>query len=491
MAATHALEVADVPRALAGRLPRRTQLLYAAGDVSNSVKTVLATLFGLYFYTTVMGLPASLFGLAAALGLVWDAVIDPYVGHLSDGSRSRFGRRHAFLLAGAVTMGVGFWASFSPPRGLSSTGLFLWLVGTGFLVRTATSVFRVPYLALGAELSRDYDERTSITAARGILAVAGALAAGGLSFVVFFPNREAGVDPKLNYDGYPAMGLVFGAVMTATALVATLGTWSRRGPVRRAAPEGGPTPLSFRATFAQCLRNRSFRLLFVSFALFFLGVATNTALSLHFLTYYAGVKASAALSTFQGAFYVAGLAGLFFWLKVSRRVEKHRLYVVGVLATAVVTFSAFFLVGEGRPLGLNNVAALVAGHALVGFFVSILWFVPPTLIADVVDEDELATGRRREGAFFGLYSFGHQLASGASMLVTGLLVDRFAGLVPGQAEQTAESVWRLGLLYSLFPAGLLLAAALTAMPYAIGRREVAAIQRELDRRHEAAGGEAV
>jgi Na+/melibiose symporter-like transporter len=482
MAATRALDVEYLPAPPARRLPVPTQLLYAAGDVSNSVKTVLASLFGLYFYTTVMGLPASLFGLAAALGLAWDAVIDPYVGHLSDKARSRFGRRHAFLLVGALTMGIGFWASFSPPRGLSHAALFAWLLGTGFLVRTATSIFRVPYLALGAELSRDYDERTSITAVRGILAVMGALAAGGLSFVVFFPNTHAGVDPKLNYAGYPAMGLVFGAVMTGTALIATLGTWSSRGPIDGSGPGPAPIRQPFLRTFAQCLGNRSFRLLFVSFSLFLLGVTTNAALSLHFLTYYAGVTASAALSGFQAAFYVAGLVGLPFWLRVSRRVEKHRLYVMGVLATAVMMFCALFLVGQGRLLGMGNTRALMVGHALVGFFVSILWFVPPALIADVVDENELVTGQRREGAFFGLYSFGHQLAGGAALLITGMLVDRFARLIPGSAAQSPEAVWRIGLLYSVLPAVLLLAAAAAALPYAIGRREVASIQRELDRR---------
>jgi Na+/melibiose symporter-like transporter len=100
----------------------------------------------------------------------------------------------------------------------------------------------------------------------------------------------------------------------------------------------------------------------------------------------------------------------------------------------------------------------------------------------VVDEDELATGERREGAFFGLWSFGQQLATGAALLLTGVLVDRYAGLVPGQAAQSARTVERIGLLYSAFPGVLLLVAAGWALRYRIGRREVAAIQRALDAR---------
>jgi Na+/melibiose symporter-like transporter len=461
------------------RLDVLTKILYAAGDIPNSVKTTLAALFGFYFYTTVMGVPATLAGVAAGIGLAWDAVIDPYIGYLSDRSRFRWGRRHAFMLAGALTMGIGFWASFAPPRGLSTTGLFLWVLGTGFVVRTATSVYRVPYFALGAELSRDYDERTSVTAFRGFLAVAGALAAASLSFVVFFPNRVPGVDPKLDYSGYPAMGLAFGAVMTLLSLVGALGTWRWR---HASGTGDAPPPGRFFAGFAQCLRRPSFRALFTSSSLFFLGISMNAALSIHFLTHYARVTDSAALSAFQVAFYLAGLAGVVFWLRVSRRMEKNRLYVLGTVATAAVMLAVFLLVGEGHPLGTGNIRALVVGHALVGFFGSTLWFVPATLIADVVDEDELATGERREGAFFGLYSFGQQLATGLALLLTGVLVDHFAGLVPGPAAPSAETVWRIGLIYGGLPAALILAAAVTALPYRVGRREMAAIQAQLDQR---------
>jgi GPH family glycoside/pentoside/hexuronide:cation symporter len=465
------------------RLDVRTKLLYAAGDIPNSVKTTLAALFGFYFYTSVMGLPASLAGVAGAVGLAWDAAIDPYIGHLSDTARFRWGRRHAFMIAGALTMGIGFWASFAPPRGLSTTGLFLWLLLTGFLVRTATSVYRVPYFALGAELSRDYDERTSVTAFRGFLAVMGALAAGSLSFRLFFPNQAAGVDPKLEYAGYPAMGLVFGAVMTLMSLVAIAGTWRWR----HAAADGGgtaPPPRRFFAGFAQCLRRSSFRALFASSTLFHLAISMNAALSIHFLTHYARVTDSSALSTFQIAFFLAGLMGVVFWLRVSRAVEKKTLYLFGTVATAVAMLAVLLLVGEGHVLGTGNVRALVVGHALVGFFGSTLWFVPATLIADVVDEDELATGERREGSFFGLYSFGQQLATGLAILLTGVLVEGFAGLVPGQPAQAAQTVGRIGLLYAALPAGLILAAAVAALPYRIGRRETAAIQLQLDQQRD-------
>ena len=96
--------------------------------------------------------------------------------------------------------------------------------------------------------------------------------------------------------------------------------------------------------------------------------------------------------------------------------------------------------GEGRLFGTGNIHPVLIGHALQGFFGSVLWFIPASMVADVADEDELVTGLRRAGSFFGLFPFGPQLATGLSVLLTGVLVDEFAGLMPAQAQQSAQTV---------------------------------------------------
>lgn len=182
-------------------------------------------------------------------------------------------------------MGVSFWAYFSPPRGLSTATLFAWLLGTSLLVRTATSVYSIPYYALGAELSQDYHERTSITGIRGMLSLVGTLLAASLSFVVFFPDRTPGVDPKLNAAGYAPMGLTFGIVMTIVSLVAILGTLSWRRYLSSGVEDRmQPAPRDFFVQLIQSLCNPSFRVLFASVSLFFLGVVMNSMLLLHYLT---------------------------------------------------------------------------------------------------------------------------------------------------------------------------------------------------------------
>ena len=466
------------------RLDFRVKLLYGIGEVAIALKNTAFGLFTLFFYTTVIGLPGTWIGIGAVFVLVWDATIDPYIGYLSDKAHFRFGRRHTFMLIGSLTMGVSFWLLFSPPQGLSRGVHFVWLLGSSLLVRTAISMYCVPYYALGAELSREYHERTSITGIRSILALLGTLAAASLSFMIFFPESTPGVDPKLNYAGYSSMGLAFGLVMTIVGLTATLGTLSQRCSNLPGGDEAKmPQPLrSYFATFSQSLHNPSFRVLFISLSLFFLGIVISGSLSLHYLTYYVKITVSTALSTLQLALHIGGLIGVAFWLCMVKAVEKHWLYFLAALVTAVLLLAAFLLMGEGRFFGTGNIRPLLISHALLGFFGSVLWFVPASMVADVADENELVTGVRREGSFFGLFSFGPQLATGLAVLLTGVLVDKFAGLVPAQAQQSAQTVYRLGVLYSVLPALLVIAAAALILRYTLTQQRVVSIRAELDRR---------
>lgn len=458
----------------------RTKIAYGIGGIGNALKNSLFALFTVYFYTTVLGLSGSLVGAAAVVGLLSDLALDPLIGHLSDRARFRFGR-HAFMLAGSLTMGAGFWALFSPPAGLSESGLFVWLLGTSLVARVGMAVFTIPYFALGAELSQSYQERTAISGIRAILILASTLVAASLSFVLFFPNRTPGVDPKLNADGYASMGLAFGLVIALTGIVSVVGTRRHEaGRARSAGPaESGPVSM---ANLLEALRNRSFRLVFASFFLFFLGVVFNSALSIHYLTYYARIGSSAALGSFQFSFYLGSVIGLVLWLKLSRLADKHVLNAVAALVTAGVVLGAFLLVGDGRLLGTGGVRAMVVGHWLGGCLSSIVWFMPQSMIADVCDEEELATGRRREGSFFGLFYLGRQLAVGVSSLLAGVLLDWFARFQPGLAAQSADTVWRIGALFGLVPAVVIALSGVVMLRYTLSERRVAAIRVELNSR---------
>lgn len=458
-------------------IPIRKKFAYCVGHIANSIKATLFGIFSLYFYTTVMGLSGRLVGIAMAMGLAWDALIDPAIGWVSDRLRGRLGKRHGMMLVGSLGMGVSFWAFFSPPEGLPTSALFLWLLGTSLLVRTMTSIYAIPYYALGAELSADYYGRIRITGLRGAFALAGAMGTAALSFVLFFPATTQGGDPKLNVQGYHSLGLFAGLVMTLVSLISTIFTLPHRQYAKEeSTPFQEKRPLDLFSGSIHALSNRSFRIIFISHSLFFLGTVINATLATHFLTYYVGIVASESLSAFYLSFYIGGLLGCLFWTKTGKTFEKHQLYFVGTLCAAIILASAYWVIGEGRYFGTGNIPPLLYGHGVAGFFGSVVWIIPYAMIADAADEDQMLCGERREGTLFGLINFGEQIATGVSLLISGTLVDWFAGLVPAKVEQSPETVSRIGALYSLLPSALLIVAAFVILGYRLDRKKVAAIQ---------------
>ena len=485
---TEAIPLASdsVAASAAGALPLHTKVLYGIGEISNSIKSYAFGLLLLFFYTSVLGLPGTLVGAATAITLIWDSVIDPLIGHWSDRAHIRFGRRHSFMVVGAVSMGVFFFLIFSPPAGLAAGALFAWLMVTNILLRTSNSVHMVPYHALGAELSNDYNERTSITGIRAALSLFGTLMVAGLVFVVFFPNVTPGVDPKFNQAGYGSMGIALGIAITVLGLIAVAGTLSQRSRLVEPASDDDEK-LGFFAGLLLALKDKSFLVLVISSSIFFLASVINATLAVHYLTYYAQITDSRALSLFTLSFYVGALVGAFVWIRVSKRVEKQRLFIVNTLILAFIMSAAYWLVGPGHLLGTGNVIPLIIGNTLGGFFAAALWVVPASMVADVTDEDRLRTGKKRAGTFFGINSFFVQEATAVAVLVTGVLIDNFAGLVPGQVAQSAQTSERLAMLFALLPAVLYVAAALLMFRYSLTRARVAEIHQQLQTAH--SGGE--
>ena len=454
-----------------------TKLAYSVGALSDSIKTLSFTMFLLFYYTTVLGLPGSLLALAMALGLVWDAAVDPWIGHLSDRAKLRFGRRHGFMLVGALCAGASFIAVFNPPSRLSTGALFAWLMVSSFCLRTSNSLFMVPYYALGSELTTDYHERTSISGYRVGTVLAGTLVALGAAFLVFLPNdTQTGVDSKFAPGGYASMGLAFGAVMIVAGLVATVGTLHERPrlPSSSIAATGGSR---LRRSMLSAFRDPSFRALVSSSALCAMATAINAALAMHFLTYHARIDASRSFTLYFAALYVGAIAGVSIWVRVTRWIEKSHVYAATTLLTALVISSGYWLVGEGRLFGTGHSLVLILMNGVAGFFGSAIAVLVPSMMADVTAYDETRSGRRSDGVFFGIYSFAQQFSSGLAVLVAGLLVDHFAGLVPAQAAQSATTVERLAMISNVLPAVILTGASALALRYRLTRKELQHVHR--------------
>lgn len=478
-----AISPATSPVADPRPLPISAKMLYGVGEMPITVLMVLSGLFMLFFYNSVMGLPSALVGVGLSASLVVDALLDPFIGHISDRTSHRFGRRHLFMLPGALIVGPSFFLLFSPPRSLGHTGLFVWLLAWSIVLRASSAVYRIPYLSLGAELSRDYDDRTQTMGLRTLFGLLGTLGAAALSFLIFFPATADGSEPKLHYAGYPRMGLAFGVVMTVSGLIGTLGTLRYRsvGGKESAGPH-------FFSGFRIAMRNRDFRSIWFSTTVFFLAVVLNFSMAIHYFTWYAHISRSEILSLIQTCFYAGALGGVVLWMSLARRTEKRTLYIMAAVSSATLLLMATLLIGTGRPLGVGHPLPLIIGHVVGGIFASAVWVVPASMIADVTDTDELATGLRREGIYFGIMNFGEKIAAGGALLMAGGLLAVFRKLSPGAAFGTPghppAAVPYVGLLYGAVPAALLVISVIFILPYRLNRRTVCGIQQQLAARRD-------
>jgi GPH family glycoside/pentoside/hexuronide:cation symporter len=206
-------------------------------------------------------------------------------------------------------------------------------------------------------------------------------------------------------------------------------------------------------------------------------------MAIHYFTWYAQISRSQILSLIQTCFYAGALGGVVLWMSLARRTEKRTLYIMATAASATLLLMATLLIGSGRPFGIGHPFPLILGHVVGGIFASAVWVVPASIIADVTDTDELATGLRREGIYFGIMNFGEKIAAGGALLFAGGLLAVFRRMSPGNAFGTPghppAAVPYVGLLYGAVPAALLILSLILILPYGLNRRTVRGIQQEL------------
>ena len=405
---------------------------YAVGNMPFAVKDAAFQSFVVFYYTQVQGLSGTLTGLAMFIALSWDAVTDPVVGSWCDTVRSRWGRRHPLLLLGGVPTAFFCFALFVPPQSLGELGTFLWLLGVSLLLRTFITIYFIPYSAMGAELSRDYDERTEIAKSRVTMAWVVGMLMPAVAFAVIF-RPEAGLDGRLVEANYFVYGLVSCAVAGLTILFCVWGTRTviPRLPTAAADHPGFNLIQPFR-DFRAALGNRNFRFKLGASLTFGMVAGVYYTLSLYLATYFwefssnqlAGLVVPTALGTILAFFSVD---------RLGRRYDKAVLLsaaAIGISLTAVLLIGARllgFLPENGHPL-IYFLTCVSTG--LSSMIIVSLMTLSASLIADILDEQELVTGNRQDGTFFAAGSFIGKATTGMGTLLAGVVID-LAGIETG------------------------------------------------------------
>lgn len=414
------------------RLTRRSRAGYALGGVATGTYGTVPGLLLMPFLTDEVGIQAALAGLIVFVPKAWDFVLNPVAGRISDHRRHPVhGRRRMVLLAGVV-MALGFAAMFAGP--LRPPGLAAaWVLVCCLLGATAYAFFQVPFLAMSAEITDDYAERTRLMTWRVVVITLAILVSGGLAPLLVESAGGAG--------GYRVMGLVMAAVIVTGAALFFVGT--RATPMTRTEQAGG----RMREQLAVALRSPHARTLLACF--FLQAVAMGMVLS--GMVYAA--RTLAGDSTYATYAFVAFVAPAVvvtpLWEQVAHRVgKKHGL----VAATLVLTTGLVCLVGTHG----GGLLPLVGASALVGVGYAGGQLFPLAMLPDVAADDARRSGENRAGALSGVWSgvelLGYALGPAAYGLV--LAAGGYRSSAGDAVAQTSTATWAVALGVSLVPAAL-------------------------------------
>jgi GPH family glycoside/pentoside/hexuronide:cation symporter len=374
----------------------------------------------LFFLTSVAGLNPALAGQVLLIGKVWDAVNDPVVGVLSDRTRSRrWGRRHPWMLYGAIPFGLSFCLLWLVPD-VSTTLKFWYYVAVGILFNAAYTTVNVPYSALTAELTQDYDERTSLNSFRLAFSLGGAVAALVLGFVMGEVAANAS-------QQYWVTGLICAVLSVLTLYWCIWGTIGKtRENMQEASlqPENEAGSMPILEQFKIVFSNRPFLYVIGIYLFSWLALQFTAAIIPYFVVSWMGLG-----SYFQVAAVVQGTAifMLFVCNAISKRVGKRSLYFMGMGLWIMVQAGLFFL--QPGQVGLMYLLCFAAS-----FGVATAYLVPWAMLPDVIELDELETGQRREGVFYAFMTLLQKVGLAIGLALVGISLEQagFIEATPGE-----------------------------------------------------------
>ncbi|HET9954867.1 MAG TPA: MFS transporter [Polyangiaceae bacterium] len=458
------------------RLTLGTKLAYAVGGTSD--------IFGHWLYNTLvdpvynvfLGLAPTQISITRALTLLVDACSGLFFGWLSDNTRTRWGRRRPYVLVGSILAGAGLPCLFLARPSWSSEATFWYMLVSACLYAPLIACFNTPFQSLGAELTPDYNERTSVMSYKGVIQkIAGALITGALWFATrpMFNNPVTG-KPDVARGAMWAAALA-GGWMAFSGIVNFAFV-----PERYYSKAKQQARASFIGMFRDALSCRPYLILLGAALMYAVPTGLVGTLGFYALTYhvFAGDMTRASTLLFWGgiAYTVLGVMGIAAANHMARRFGKHRTLIGALLIGLVAFASSFWLYTPTYPY-----LSMVTG-GLNGFSATGLWVVLPAMTADVVDYDELHSGKRREGAYTATFSWVMKVGMMLSMLIGGPLLELTGFNAKLGGAQAPSTILWIRILFAGIPVTALVLALLLIRLYPLGQARVTEMRRELERR---------
>jgi GPH family glycoside/pentoside/hexuronide:cation symporter len=409
----------------------RTIIAYGAPAAGAGYMYLLLSLYIMKFATDILLIAPAVMGVIYSLSRIWDAISDPLVGYLSDRTTTRLGRRRTWILASCVPISASFYMVFAPPMSLTGDALVVWVAVAVIGFYSAMTLFFVPHLSLGAELSDNYHERSRMFGVRHAAYIIGSI----FSLVSLYFLLEAGerVREVAEQLALLAVGVMFLLVIFSVVQLRERREFQGRmnaGPIK---------------AFRDVWENPHARLLLVVTFIEFVGSSAIAVLTLYVTEYVVGAPAWAPLIIL--AYMLPSSASVPLWLPLSRRFGKIRVWMGGMILTGVSFGAMFFL-----PFFADTTTRLI-WIIVMAFFAGLAngcgGTIGPSVQGDVIDYDENLTGERKEGSYFAAWNFVQKSALGLMLLLTGFVL-QWSGFIPNVPQSMTVQL-SMVTLYSLFP----------------------------------------
>ncbi len=451
-------------------LSNRAIVGYGLGNFAFALLGLVVSVNLQFFYTDYVGLSAGLMAWSLLFARVFDAAADPLMGWVSDHTKTRFGRRRPWIVGAAIPLAISFYFLFTPPQvadpANSQGTLLAYLMIFYLLTYFIWTVGAVPYYSLGAELTDDYHERVKVISVREGLGLVGLLIATILpAFLIYqFGGRQ----------GYSFMGAILGAGVALFLIISGVVSSERVEFSGRARTKPYAAWL---ATF----QNPHFRRLLVPFGMSAIAATVPAVLVIYVAEYIIGTPQwwvdaipgwLPTWSYYLLLYFFAGIISLPFWNAVERRIGKRDTWAIGIFLATLTSAGGWWL--DDATIGYFSLLLIFGGLSFGNFSA-----IPPAIVADVIDFDEVSSGRRREGAYFAIWAFVTKLGGAVTGFVT-LQVLEHVGYAPGVEQTELVKTWMLAM-FAWFPAALYFASLVTLFRFNFTATDLAAAQKSIGR----------
>lgn len=374
-------------------VPVRRKLLYGLGEITNTLIFTVVPLFLMFYLTDVLGVPAAWAGVISFAGNIFDAVTDPWAGHISDRCKSRLGRRRPFFIIMAVPMALAFGALFSIPTGLDIVTKSVLVTVAYMLLLVLSTFFVVPYLTYGMELDPTYDGRTSVAAWRMVFSIAFGLVGATVPSMIW---QSAAV---------PSQGFMQMAWYLAIpiAIMPLFTFFSGREP--QAPHEVDVQKKSnFLREMGLALKNRMFRQGLSIYVLTWLGIGVLQVMLIYYVKYVLQMYEEYAI--IAGLIFGVAILCLPLWVAVSNRLDKRKAYIIGAGSFCIVLA---FLIMPGEFV--RSIVWVLA--VLLGVGLSALHVMPSAIIPEAIDAAVAANPELGNGSCNGVMTFINKIGTAA------------------------------------------------------------------------------